>query len=132
MRIAEAAAASGCHLETIRYYERIGLVPTPRRNRSGYRDYNDDEVAQLGFIHRARDLGFSLDEIRGLLALARDGGQSCAEVDVLARRHLDDVHQRIADLQRVADALERTLDGCSRQTRRDCALLETLQHAPLD
>jgi MerR family mercuric resistance operon transcriptional regulator len=132
MRIAEAAAASGCHLETIRYYERIGLAPVPQRRTSGYRDYSEDDVAQLGFIHRARDLGFSLEEIRGLLALARDSGQPCAEVDLLARRHLHDVRQRIADLQRMADALERTLDGCSRQTRRDCALLETLQHARAD
>jgi len=130
MRIAEAAAASGCHLETIRYYERIGLVPAPARRSSGYRDYGDDDVARLSFIHRARGLGFSLEEIRGLLALARDSGQPCAEVDVLARRHLDDVRQRIADLERVADALEHTLDGCTRGTRGDCALLQTLRHAP--
>ncbi|SEM25805.1 MerR family transcriptional regulator, mercuric resistance operon regulatory protein [Pseudoxanthomonas sp. GM95] len=129
MRIAEAAVASGCHLETIRYYERIGLVPTPARHTSGYRDYGDEDVARLGFIHRARDLGFSLDEIRGLLTLARDDSQPCAEVDVLARRHLEDVRQRIADLQRVADALEQTLARCSRNTRRDCTLLQTLQRA---
>jgi MerR family mercuric resistance operon transcriptional regulator len=129
MRIAEAAVASGCHLETIRYYERIGLVPAPQRRNSGYRDYADDDIARLGFIHRARGLGFSLEEIRGLLSLARDQHLPCAEVDVLARRHLHEVRRRIADLRRVADALEHTLDGCSGTTRRDCALLDTLQHA---
>jgi MerR family mercuric resistance operon transcriptional regulator len=128
MRIAQAAAASGCHLETIRYYERIGLVPVPLRRISGYRDYADQDVARLGFIHRARGLGFSLEAIRSLLSLARDAHLPCADVDVLARRHLHDVRQRIADLQRVADALEQTLDGCSGMTRRDCALLDTLQH----
>ena len=73
MKISEASQASGCHLETIRYYERIGLMPAPTRTGSGYRSYSEQDVERLRFITRGRDLGFSLDEIRSLMRLDQDG-----------------------------------------------------------
>lgn len=99
MKISEAAAASGCRLETIRYYERVGLMPRPTRTGSGYRAYAPHDVERLRFISRGRELGFSLEEIRSLLRLNDDPKLSCGDVDVLARAHLADIHQRIEELQ---------------------------------
>jgi len=93
MKISEAAAASGCHLETIRYYERSGLMPAPARTASGYREYSPTEVDRLRFISRGRELGFSLEEIRSRAhASTTDPAMSCCDVDVIAspatrRRH---------------------------------------------
>lgn len=126
MKISEAATASGCHLETIRYYERIGLMPRPERTGTGYRSYEDAEVERLRFITRGRDLGFSLDEIRSLLRLAQDPDLSCGEVDHLARKHLGDIRARIADLHRMANELERTIGACHGGERGTCTILETL------
>ena len=128
MKISEAAAASGCHLETIRYYERIGLMPPPDRTASGYRSYSPQEVERLRFISRGRDLGFTLEEIRDLLDLgARDGEASCEQVAAVARRHLAQVQDRIADLQRVADELARTLESCANAGRATCTILQALR-----
>ena len=88
MRIGEAATASGCHIETIRYYERVGLLPHPARTGGGYRDCRPGEVDRLRFITRGRELGFSLEEIRSLLTLSDDPALSCHDVDQLARHHL--------------------------------------------
>ncbi|MBP8220533.1 MAG: MerR family DNA-binding protein, partial [Aeromonadaceae bacterium] len=103
MKISRAAEASGCHLETIRYYERIGLLPQPDRTGSGYRVYGSADIERLRFIARGRDLGFSLEEIRSLLQLAGDEGLCCVDVDRLARSHLADIRTRLADLQRMAN-----------------------------
>lgn len=127
MKISEAALASGCHLETIRYYERIGLMRSPDRTGSGYRAYAPADVERLRFITRGRDLGFSLEEIRSLLRLAQDPALSCGEVDQLARQHLIDIQARIADLQRMALELERTIGGCRGGERGACTILETLR-----
>lgn len=130
MKISEAALASGCHLETIRYYERIGLLPSPNRTGSGYRAYVAEDVERLRFITRGRDLGFSLEEIRSLLRLTQDPGLSCDEVDHLARQHLLDVQTRMADLQRMAIELERTILSCRGGERGACTILETLRKPP--
>lgn len=127
MKISEAAAASGCHLETIRYYERIGLMPNPGRTGSGYRAYASQDVERLRFIARGRDLGFTLEEIRSLLRLAQDPALSCGEVDQLARQHLSDIQARIADLQRMSVELERTISRCRGGQRGACTILETLR-----
>ena len=118
MKISQAAEASGCHLETIRYYERIGLLPQPDRTGSGYRVYGSADIERLRFIARGRDLGFSLEEIRSLLQLAGDEGLCCVDVDRLARSHLADIRTRLADLQRMANELERVIQGC--QGGQDC------------
>lgn len=129
LKIGEAATASGCHLETIRYYERIGLLPPPARTSSGYRAYAKSDVERLRFIARGRDLGFSLEEIRSLLQLAGHDDLSCAEVDRVARAHLADIRTRIADLQRMAGELGRVIDGCGRGRRDQCAILSTLRRS---
>ena len=129
MRISEAAAASGCHLETIRYYERLGLLPKPNRLTNGYRDYGIDDVDRLRFIVRGRDLGFSLEEIRRLLALAASSDLSCTEVDQLARQQLAAVNERIRDLRRMARELKRTIDTCERQSCGECSILGALHQS---
>lgn len=127
MKIGEAASESGCHLETIRYYERVGLLPRPKRQANGYRQYSRAEVDRLKFIARARDLGFSLDEIRNLVRLAERSDISCAEVDHVAREQLAKVSARIRELQRMARELKKTIDSCKQQSCGDCAILGALQ-----
>ena len=121
MRISDAAAASGCHLETIRYYERVGLLPSPERTASGYRAYTPSDIDRLRFIARGRDLGFSLEEIRSLLQLS-DGDErlSCSDVDRVARAHL-------ADVRRMASELERVIDQCEGGHRGKCTILSALR-----
>lgn len=130
MKISEAAESSGCHLETIRYYERVGLMPEPRRTASGYREYRDDEVDRLRFITRSRDLGFSLDEIRSLLRLESDRTLSCDEIDAIAREHLTDIRGKIRELNRIARELDRTIGACSGGARSQCSILATLHEPP--
>ena len=127
MKISTVAANSGCNLETIRYYERIGLMPPPERTPKGYREYSEADVERLRFISRGRGLGFNLQEIRSLLRLAQDPGISCSEVDQLARKHLDDILVRLKDLQRMARELERTIDHCGGGQRGECTILDSLR-----
>lgn len=127
MQIGEAAASSGCHIETIRYYERVGLLPRARRTGSGYRTYTSAEVDRMRFITRGRELGFGLDEIRSLLSLSQDASLSCADVDRLANAHLAEIRQRVRALNRMAKELERTIQGCRRGQRAHCSILSTLQ-----
>lgn len=127
MKISDAAQASGCHQETIRYYERIGLTRPPARQQNGYRAYTETEVERLRFITRGRDLGFSIEEIRSLLRLEEAEQLDCEAVSSLARQHLTDIHDRIRDLKRVAKELERTIDGCHGNDRAQCTILGALR-----
>lgn len=129
MKISEAAEASGCHQETIRYYERVGLMPKPQRTGSGYRTYSKEEVERLRFISRGRELGFSLEEIRSLLRLGDEPNLSCGEVDRLARSHLVSIRERIAELQRMAKELNRVITECEGDRRGNCTILGTLKRA---
>lgn len=130
MKISEAAAASGCHLETIRYYEQIELLPKPLRTSGGYRDYRPEDVDRLRFVTRGRDLGFSLGEIRSLLRLAEQSDLSCQEVDELARQHLHDIQTKLKDLRRMATELERVVQSCSGGVRGQCTILDTFRRPP--
>lgn len=127
MKIGEAASESGCHLETIRYYERVGLLPRPKRLANGYRQYTRAEVDRLRFIARARELGFSLDEVRNLIRLGERADLSCAEVDRVAREQLAKVEMRIREMKRIARELKKTIDSCKQQSCGDCAILGALQ-----
>lgn len=127
MRIGEASRRSGCHIETIRYYERVGLLPAPERGPNGYRHYSDDHVRRLHFVARGRELGFSIDEIRSLLQLAEDPELSCAQVDQLARAHLREVQNKLRELNAIAAELQRTIDGCAGGDREHCAILHALE-----
>ena len=124
---AELAKRTGCNLETIRYYEKIGMMPDPPRTRAGYRVYDAEHVSRLKFILRARELGFSIEETRGLLDLVDGGDQSCAEVKERTERHLADVRAKIADLKRVEKVLSATAGRCSGEEVPDCPILETLE-----
>lgn len=126
IQIGELSRRTGCNIETIRYYERIGLMPAPPR-RGRYRSYGGGDVARLGFVRRARELGFTLDEVRALLGLAAGGQASCAEVRDLAASHLEDVRARIADLKRMERVLEQSVRACDAGKNPDCPLLQTLR-----
>ncbi|WPZ37148.1 helix-turn-helix domain-containing protein (plasmid) [Thalassobaculum sp. OXR-137] len=126
LRRAALARRTGCNLETIRYYEKIGMMPEPPRTEAGYRVYDDRHVERLRFILRARELGFSLDDIRGLLSLVDRGTQTCAEVKERTERHLADVREKIADLKRIERVLADTAAQCSGDELSDCPVLEAL------
>lgn len=123
---AQVAKKTGCNLETIRYYEKVALLPKPSRSANGYRVYSPELVQRLTFILRARDLGFKLDEIRSLLTLTDTGTQTCSEVLSNTERHLTDVRERIADLIRIETELNRLVGLCSRDSTPECAILDTL------
>ena len=109
IRRGELARATGCNLETIRYYEKIGIMPDPPRNPKGYRSYDEAHVRRLKFVMRSRDLGFSLEEVRGLLGLVDDESRTCAEVQDIAKDHLNDVKDKIEDLKRIELVLSDTV-----------------------
>jgi MerR family mercuric resistance operon transcriptional regulator len=123
---AELARRTGCNLETIRYYEKIGMMPAPPRTAAGYRIYDDAHVSRLRFILRGRELGFSIGELRGLLRLVDRGTQTCAEVKVLTEQHLSDVRTKIADLKRIEKVLAATAAQCSGEQVPECPVLEAL------
>ena len=126
MPIGQLGKATGTAVETIRYYEKIGLLPEPARTAANYRSYDSAEVARLHFVRRARDLGFSLDQVRTLLSLADDRGKSCGEVDEVARTHLDMVEHKIADLTALKRELSSVISQCGQGTIADCRILEAL------
>lgn len=123
---AELARRTGCNLETIRYYEKIGMIPHPPRTASGYRVYDADHVSRLHFILRARELGFRIEEIRGLLALVDGGTQTCAEIKERTERHIADIRTKIADLRRIERVLATTAAKCTGDKVPDCPILEAL------
>lgn len=116
---------SGVNLETIRFYERSGLLPEPVRSASGYRHYQALDVRRLRFIRRGRELGFGLEEIRTLLELAGQPHGPCAQADRLVQEHLVDIEARIRDLQRMKAELSR-IAGCDSTRAEHCRLLEAL------
>lgn len=117
---------TGCNIETIRYYEKIGLLPAPARSEGGHRLYGHGHLMRLGFVRRARGLGFTLDEIRALLQLAEDRDRPCAEAREVAVVHLADVRAKIADLRAMEAVLAETVLRCADGKTPDCPLLETL------
>ncbi len=130
MRIGELAERTGCQVETIRYYERAGILPEPWRARNNYRRYDQTHYRRLRFVLRCRGLGFSLDEVRTLLGLMDGGDYSCAEVKALASEHLAAVRLRIDGLREMESRLNELIAQCSGSTSPDCSLLETLSEAP--
>jgi MerR family transcriptional regulator, mercuric resistance operon regulatory protein len=124
--IGELSRRTGVNIETIRYYERIKMLPAPPRTASGRRVYGSPDFRILAFIRRSRELGFSLEEIRALLRLAAPGKASCGEVKAIATRHLKDIRARIADLVKLERLLARTVARCSSNSTPDCPLLNIL------
>ena len=125
LTIGALARDSGVNLETIRFYERSGLLPAPQRSAAGYRHYQQMDVRRLRFIRRGRELGFSLEEIRSLLDLAAHPESPCASADQMVREHLDAIETRIRDLQNMRAELSK-LAGCHSGHAEHCRLLEAL------
>ena len=126
IRRGDLARATGCNLETIRYYEKIGIMPDPPRSTKGYRSYDDTHVRRLKFVMRSRALGFSLEEVRGLLGLVDNRIQTCAEVQSMAEVHLGEVRAKIADLTRIERVLSETFARCTGDAAPDCAIIDAL------
>lgn len=124
LTIGHLSAATGVKVETIRYYERSGLVAPPARAAGNYRSYGSADVARLRFIRRTRDLGFGLQEVRALLDLAAQGGRDCGEVDALATHHLAEVDRKIGDLTALRRQLSAAISTCAGGTIAECRILE--------
>lgn len=118
---------TGTKVQTIRYYEQIGLMPEPGRTKGGQRRYGKGELDRLSFIRHARQLGFSLEAIRELLDLADDPDRPCHEADAIARRQLNQVEQRMARLEALRTELKRMVRECSGGHASDCRVLEVLR-----
>jgi Hg(II)-responsive transcriptional regulator len=128
LSIGQVATAADVNIQTIRYYERRGLFPAPRRTAAGYRQYSGDAVARLRFIKHAQELGFSLNEIQDLLGLRVRHGAACDAVERRTRLKIEVVQQRIRDLQRMKRTLERLAAACAaRRPTDDCPILEVLE-----
>lgn len=122
----ELAGKTGCNPETIRYYEKIGILPEPARSAGGYRQYDETDERRLGFVLRGRELGFAMADLRSLLDLVDRRAVSCAEVEKLARAHLRAVRTKIGDLKRMERVLDTTVHACSGKDVPECPLIDTL------
>jgi len=124
--IGTLSKGTGCKVETIRYYERSGLLPAPARSPGGYRLYGTEHLKRLAFVRRARALGFSIDEVRRLLDLADHHRRPCAGARRVAASHLEDVRARLADLRAMERVLKETVARCGQGTGPHCPLIEAL------
>lgn len=130
--IGQLSDATAVNIETIRYYERINLLTAPPRTRGGHRSYREEHIKRLKFVRRARELGFSIDAIRALLALAEGDNPSCQNVRNIAAEHLADVRTKLADLLKLEGILSKTVMQCDVECCVSpaplCPVLEILQH----
>ncbi len=132
MKIGQVATRAGVNIDTLRYYERRGLLAEPERRPSGYREYPEETVSIIRFIKRAQDLGFTLDQIGELISL-RDGadGRRKSEVRALAEAKMRDIDQKLAQLQSMRSALSSLLESCAcSRGRPECPILEALNDSP--
>jgi DNA-binding transcriptional MerR regulator len=126
LSIGDLATRTGTKVETIRYYEKAGLLQAPARTGGNHRAYTQMHADRLAFIRHSRELGFSLDRVRALLALSDDAERPCAEIDAIAREHLGAVRDRIARLQSLEAELSRLIEQCGRGRVGDCRVIEVL------
>jgi len=124
--IGELSRLSGVNIETIRYYERVKMLPPPPRTASGRRVYGETDLRLLVFIRRSRELGFSPDEIRALVRLGAPGTASCSEVKEIATHHLEDIRAKLGDLKKLERLLAKTVAQCSGKAAPDCPVLDIL------
>ncbi|HLJ62934.1 MAG TPA: helix-turn-helix domain-containing protein [Stellaceae bacterium] len=120
------AVRSGCNIETIRYYEHIGILPPPPRSRGGHRLYGPDLIKRLNFVRRSRELGFTLEEIRQLLRLVDGSNYTCAQIETLVHAHARDVREKIADLMKLKSVLEAMAAQCVGGAVPDCPIIDAL------
>ena len=126
LSIGALSARTDCHIETIRYYERIGLFPAAPRGDGGHRQFDRDHLKRLNFIRRGRDLGFTLDQVRALLGLVDGGDYTCAEVEHMTRYHLGAVRRKLADLKALEAVLADMAAACGGGTVPDCPVIDAL------
>lgn len=125
--IGTLAKAVGVKVVTIRYYEQIGILPSPERTEGNYRSYNREHVERLRFIRRCRELGFPLEQIRDLFRLSSEDAGTCQEICAIADRHLESVERKLEDLTRLASELRRISLSCSgKRTMAECRIIEAL------
>jgi MerR family transcriptional regulator, mercuric resistance operon regulatory protein len=130
LSIGKLSQQSGVNIETIRYYEKIGVMPAPGRSAGGFRVYEPDHLKRLSFVRRSRQLGFSLDEIRNLLRLVDGHGHTCAEVHALMLSHLAEIRRKIRDLRRLQRAMAEMAARCSGESVPECPIVDALFDAP--
>lgn len=126
LSIGALSKQSGVHIETIRYYEKIGVMPKPGRTSGGYRIYGQENLKRLSFVRRGRELGFSLDELRGLLHLVDGHAYTCAQVRAMTLDHLAEIRRKIADLRRLARVMADTSARCTGDRVPECPIIDTL------
>ncbi len=129
LSIGELSRRTGVHIETIRYYEKIRMLPAPPRTTGGRRVYGESQMRVLAFIRRARELGFCIDDIRNLLALTEPEHVSCAQVREIAAAHLTNVRTKLANLSQLEDILSRTIAKCAGGPTPACPVLDMLDRA---
>lgn len=129
LTIGKLSEQTSVKIETIRYYEKIGMMPDPPRKASGHRTYTRELVDRLRFIRRGRELGFSLNDIRGLLGV-EDNSPTCAEVHELTKTHLDTIRSKITDLRKLEKTLTLIADKCERGQTPDCPIIDALARQP--
>lgn len=130
MNIGEAASASGVTAKMIRYYESVGLIGQASRTDAGYRQYGPNEVQTLRFIKRSRELGFSIERIRTLLALWGDRSRRSGDVKTLARQYIEELDRDIEKLQTIRDQLHHLADCCQGDNRPECPIIDDLAQRP--
>ena len=126
LTIGDAASRSGVPAKTIRYYEQIGLIQPAQRGANQYRSYSEEDVAMLRFVGRARRLGFSVQELKQLVALYRDRGRASADVKAIATQHIARIDRKMAELKTVRAALADLSERCHGDARPDCPILDEL------
>ncbi len=124
--IGELSRQTGVGVETIRYFEKIGMMPDPERSEGGNRRYSTDHLQRLFFINRCRQIGFNQTEIKALLSMVDAKGVTCAEVYNITTEHIADIRQKIRDLSKMEKVLTQMANECSRGDRPDCPIIETL------
>jgi MerR family mercuric resistance operon transcriptional regulator len=126
LSIGSLSKQSGVNIETIRYYEKIGIMPKPPRTGGGFRAYTPEHAKRLHFVRRGRELGFSLDELRGLLRLVDGHAYTCAEVHALTVARLNDIRQKIADLRRLERVMTAMVAQCTDDQVPECPVIDAL------
>jgi len=126
LSIGDLSRATNTKVETIRYYERVGLLPAPARTAGNYRCYEFAHLARLSFIRRSRELGFSIGQVRALLSLSDQKDRSCAQVDAIAREHLAEVDAKIVALKKLRRELDAIIRRCDVGTIADCRIIDAL------
>ena len=126
MMIGELSNRTGCIVETIRFYERIGIMPDPPRSPGGQRIYNDEHEKRLTFIRRGNELGFSLKEVREMLGMVDGGDYSCDDIQAIAVAHIEEVKHKIADLRKIKKVLENMAKQCETGIVPECPIVEAM------